>query len=64
MSNFWKAAVVILVIVIAAIIIVPKMIGTTSNTGTTVKSDGSSLALIEKTVKNGKPTLLFLRSST
>lgn len=65
MSNLWKAVIVVVVIAIAAIIVVPKMMGTnSSNSGTNSPADGSSLAKIEKTLKNGKPTLLLLRSLT
>jgi hypothetical protein len=63
MSNLWKAFIVIAVIIIAAIIIVPKMVEQTPVSDGT-SADGSSLATIEKTVKNGKPTLLLLRSAT
>ncbi|MFA5866972.1 MAG: hypothetical protein WC891_03290 [Actinomycetota bacterium] len=63
MSNFWKAVIVISVIVIAAVIVVPKMIGTNQTDGANSTSAGSSLPAIEKTLENGKPTLLLLRSS-
>jgi uncharacterized transporter YbjL len=65
MSNLWKAIVIAAVVIIAAIIIVPKMVGTNSGTGTTGGSTStSSLAAVEKAIKNGKPTLLLLRSAT
>lgn len=65
MSNLWKAVIVVAVIAIAAIIVVPKMMeANSSNSGTNSTADGSSLATIEKLLKNGKPTLLLLRSST
>ncbi len=64
MNNLWKAIIVISVIVIAAAIIVPKMIGTNPTDEGNSTSDGSSLPAIEKTLANGKPTLLLLRSST
>lgn len=68
MSNLWKAVVIVVVIAIAAIIVVPKMVGTNSGSNTTgtgtSASDGSSLPKIERLLKNGKPTLLLLRSST
>ncbi len=64
MSNLWKAVIVILVVVIAAIIVVPKMIGTNARVNSNPAAAGSSLPAIEKALKNGKPTLLLLRSST
>lgn len=64
MNNYVKAAIVIVVVVIAALIIVPKMIGVTPTPTTGKSNDGSSLSMIDTTLKNGKPTLLLLRSET
>lgn len=66
MNNFWKGVITIAVIAIAAMIIIPKMIGTSpdNEAGTVSTGTGSSLETIEKTIKNGKPTLLLLRSET
>ncbi len=64
MSNLWKAVIVIIVVIIAAVIVVPKMIGTNPAESTNPAAAGSSLPAIDKALKNGKPTLLLLRSST
>jgi hypothetical protein len=63
MKNYWKPAVVIGVLIIAAIIVIPRLSQQTP-TSTGTGSDGSSMAVIDKALASGKPTLLLLRSET
>lgn len=62
MDKYWKVAVAAIVIVIAAFVVIPKF--SQPAIDTTGSNDGSSLSVIQDALRNGKPTLLLLRSST